>query len=168
VPRELKERLAGIRGVRSVQPLIIASVHIVRGPNDYQSAILLGLDLPGGEAPASRTAKDDFKLSEGAEGKYLGALLLGYYDRGKLRYAGKVGTGFDTRMLAKLHPRLLRRKRARAPFADVVTEKGVTWVTPSLVAQIKFSEWTHDGHLRQPVFLGLREDKPARKVVKET
>ena len=108
-----------------------------------------------------------FTAPEGAR-SHFGALLLGYYDGGRLRYAGKVGTGFDRRMLAKLHPRLLRAKRTRAPFATAVAEKGVTWVTPSLVAQIKFSEWTHDGHLRQPVFLGLRADKPARKVVKET
>jgi bifunctional non-homologous end joining protein LigD len=108
-----------------------------------------------------------FTSPEGAR-SHFGALLLGYFDRGKLRFAGKVGTGFDTKMLAKLHPRLLRGKRTRSPFADLEAGKGVTWVSPALVAQIKFSEWTRDGHLRQPVFLGLRADKRVREVRKET
>jgi DNA ligase D-like protein (predicted ligase) len=97
----------------------------------------------------------------------LGALLVGYYDDGALRYAGKVGTGFDRATLRDLGNRLRALRREDTPFADEVRERGVTWVEPELVAEIGFSEWTRDGRLRHPRFLGLRDDKPARKVVRE-
>ena len=97
-----------------------------------------------------------------------GALLLGYYDRGKLKYAGKVGTGFDSATLIQLRRRLNARATSRSPFTeDDVKEKGAHWVKPDLVAQIGFTEWTHDGKLRHPRFLGLRTDKPAKEVVRE-
>ena len=96
-----------------------------------------------------------------------GALLLGYYEGGKLRYAGKVGTGFDTATLLRLHRRLQAREAKRSPFIDEVKEKGAHWVKPDLVAQIGFTEWTDDGKLRHPRFLGLRTDKAARDVVRE-
>ena len=97
-----------------------------------------------------------------------GALLVGYYDRGTLRYAGKVGTGFDTTSLLRLHRRLQAREINRSPFPeDSVKEKGVHWVRPDLVAQIGFTEWTTDGKLRHPRFLGLRTDKAAKDVVRE-
>jgi bifunctional non-homologous end joining protein LigD len=99
----------------------------------------------------------------------LGALLLGYYDEDALRYAGKVGTGFDRATLRDLGERLRALRRDDPPFADAgeIRERGVTWVQPQLVAQVGFSEWTRDGRLRHPRFLGLREDKPARAVVRE-
>jgi bifunctional non-homologous end joining protein LigD len=97
----------------------------------------------------------------------LGALLLGYYDGGRLRYAGKVGTGFTRATLRDLAGRLAPLERAESPFADGVRERGATWVEPRLVAQIGFSEWTRDGRLRHPRFLGLREDKAAEEVVRE-
>jgi bifunctional non-homologous end joining protein LigD len=100
----------------------------------------------------------------------LGALLLGYYDAaGALRYAGKVGTGFDRATLRELGERLRRLRRDDPPFADAseIRERGVSWVQPQLVAEIGFSEWTRDGRLRHPRFLGLREDKAARDVVRE-
>jgi DNA ligase D-like protein (predicted ligase) len=97
----------------------------------------------------------------------LGALLLGYYDGGKLRYAGKVGTGFGRAELARLAGLLAPLRRADSPFADEVRERHATWVEPSLVAQVGFSEWTRDGRLRHPRYLGLREDKAAREVVRE-
>jgi DNA ligase D-like protein (predicted ligase) len=97
----------------------------------------------------------------------LGALLVGYYERGKLRYAGKVGTGFDTPTLISLRRKLDARQTSRSPFADEVKEKGAHWVKPELVAQIGFSEWTRDGKLRHPRFLGLRTDKAANEVVRE-
>jgi bifunctional non-homologous end joining protein LigD len=99
----------------------------------------------------------------------LGALLLGYYEDGELRYAGKVGTGFDRATLRDLAGRLAPLRRPDAPFAAAgeIRERGVTWVEPELVAQIGFSEWTRDGRLRHPRFLGLRDDKPARSVVRE-
>jgi bifunctional non-homologous end joining protein LigD len=96
-----------------------------------------------------------------------GALLVGYYERGKLRYAGKVGTGFDAPTLVSLRRKLDARKTSRSPFADEVKEKGAHWVKPELVAQIGFSEWTRDGKLRHPRFLGLRSDKAAPDVVRE-
>jgi len=97
----------------------------------------------------------------------LGALLLGYYDGDRLRYAGKVGTGFTQATLRDLAARLAPLRRDRAPFADELRMKDATWVEPELVAQVGFSEWTRDGRLRHPRFLGLREDKPAREVVRE-
>jgi bifunctional non-homologous end joining protein LigD len=98
----------------------------------------------------------------------LGALLLGYYDRDRLRYAGKVGTGFTRATLRDLAGRLEPLRRERSPFADEVRERTATWVEPRLVAQIGFSEWTRDGRLRHPRFLGLRDDKDAREVVRES
>jgi bifunctional non-homologous end joining protein LigD len=97
----------------------------------------------------------------------LGALLLGYYDDGDLRYAGKVGTGFTRDTLHDLAAKLAPLKRDRSPFADEVRERTATWVEPELVAQIGFSEWTRDHRLRHPRFLGLRDDKAAREVVRE-
>jgi DNA ligase D-like protein (predicted ligase) len=97
----------------------------------------------------------------------LGALLVGYYERGKLRYAGKVGAGFGTATLLSLRRELDARKTSRSPFADEVKEKGAHWVKPELVAQLGFSEWTRDGKLRHPRFLGLRTDKAANEVVRE-
>jgi DNA ligase D-like protein (predicted ligase) len=97
----------------------------------------------------------------------LGALLLGYYDGDRLRYAGKVGTGFRQATLRDLADRLAPLRRASSPFADEVRERTATWVEPRLVAQVGFSEWTRDGRLRHPRFLGLREDKAAGDVVRE-
>jgi DNA ligase D-like protein (predicted ligase) len=100
----------------------------------------------------------------------LGALLVGYYDGdGALRYAGKVGTGFDRETLRGLGARLRALARDDPPFADagMVRERGVSWAEPELVAQVGFTEWTRDGRLRHPRFLGLRDDKPAREVVRE-
>jgi DNA ligase D-like protein (predicted ligase) len=98
-----------------------------------------------------------------------GALLVGYYDDRKLRYAGKVGTGFDQRTLRDLGARMRGLEASASPFADDVKPRpaGVRWVRPELVAQIAFGEWTRDGRLRQPRYLGLREDKLARDVVRE-
>jgi bifunctional non-homologous end joining protein LigD len=98
-----------------------------------------------------------------------GALLLGHFADGELHYAGKVGTGFDHATLAELGSRLRGLEREDPPFADpkAIKLRGTHWVEPELVAQIGFTEWTRDGRLRHPRFLGLRDDKPARKVVRE-
>jgi DNA ligase D-like protein (predicted ligase) len=98
-----------------------------------------------------------------------GALLVGYFEGGELRYAGKVGTGFDTDTLRSLGAGLRSRRRDDSPFADpdTIRERGVTWVDPELVAQVGFSEWTTAGRLRHPRFQGLRDDKPATDVVRE-
>lgn len=108
-----------------------------------------------------------FTDPEGAR-SHFGALLLGYYDGGELRYAGKVGTGFTRKTLADLHARMLPLERPDPPFAGKPpVRKGAHWLRPKLVAQIGFSEWTGDGKLRHPRFLGLRTDKKARDVVRE-
>jgi bifunctional non-homologous end joining protein LigD len=97
-----------------------------------------------------------------------GALLVGYYEGDTLSYAGKVGTGFDHATLASLGRKLRELERDEPPFPDVhPIPRGTHWVEPELVAQIAFAEWTRDGRLRHPRYLGLRDDKPAREVVRE-
>jgi bifunctional non-homologous end joining protein LigD len=97
-----------------------------------------------------------------------GALLVGYYEDGQLRYAGKVGTGFDQRTLGDLGERMRTLERPDPPFADVhPVPKGTHWIAPRLVGQFAFSEWTRDGRLRHPRYLGLRDDKPPKQVVRE-
>jgi bifunctional non-homologous end joining protein LigD len=96
----------------------------------------------------------------------LGALLVGYYEGDTLRYAGKVGTGFDDATLHRLGDELERRERDTPAFADDRLPRA-RWAEPELVAQIAFTEWTRDGRLRHPRYEGLREDKPARAVVRE-
>ncbi len=104
-----------------------------------------------------------FTAPEGARA-HLGAILVGAYEGPKLRYAGKVGTGFTVKTLTDLSRRFARIVRADSPFDDLPRERGVTWVEPRLVAQIGFTEMTDAGRLRHPTFLGLREDKAAREV----
>lgn len=96
-----------------------------------------------------------------------GALLLGYYEDGRLRYAGKVGTGYDEATLRSLRRKLDELVTDASPFADPVREKGAHWVAPELVAETGFTEWTTDGRLRHPRFLGLRDDKRPEDVVRE-
>jgi DNA ligase D-like protein (predicted ligase) len=99
----------------------------------------------------------------------LGALLLGYYDGADLVYAGKVGTGFDTATLRRLHERLSRIEQQASPISKgLAREPSAHWVRPKLVAQVAFSEWTRDGKLRHPRYLGLRTDKSPAEVVRET
>ena len=103
--------------------------------------------------------------------KGFGALAVGFYRGKTLHYAGKVGTGFDEKALASLTQRLRRKERPDCPFAEpaAAAGKGMHWVEPTLVAQVGFTEWTRDDRLRHhPRFLGLRRDKPAHAVVKET
>jgi DNA ligase D-like protein (predicted ligase) len=96
-----------------------------------------------------------------------GALLLGYYQNGKMRYAGKVGTGFNDVTLRELTAKLTELEQDTSPFAEPVPERHIHWVRPELVAQIGFSEWTVDGKLRHPRFEGLRDDKNPAEVVRE-
>jgi|SRR6187399_336079 len=96
-----------------------------------------------------------------------GALLIGYYDRNGLRYAGKVGTGYNDATLRELSRTLNGLARGGSPFADPVPERHAHWVEPRLVVQVAFSDWTSDGKLRHPRFTGLREDKAPGEVVRE-
>ena len=118
----------------------------------------------------------------GGSRKHFGALLVGYYEGKRLLFAGKVGTGFNSKSLAALHKKFKAEERSDCPFADLPSKQGgqwvqgitpammrrCTWVNPLFVCQLKFTEWTRDAKLRHPVFLGLREDKTARDVVRET
>lgn len=105
----------------------------------------------------------------GPKGKRIefGALLLGYYDHGKLRYAGKVGTGFNDQVLRELKEKLAPLEQETSPFDEEVREKEVHWVEPKLVAEIGFENWTKEGRLRQPRYRGLRYDKDPKSVVRE-
>jgi bifunctional non-homologous end joining protein LigD len=115
-----------------------------------QEVVIVGFTAPGGSR------------------QNLGALLLGVNgDDGKLRYAGKVGTGFSARTLADLARRLKPLIVDAPPVTGAPRAKDVTWVKPVLVAEVSFTEWTHDGALRHPSFVGLREDKPASEVKAE-
>jgi DNA ligase D-like protein (predicted ligase) len=97
-----------------------------------------------------------------------GALLVGYYEGGRLRYAGKVGTGYTAATLRDVGARLRELETREPPFVDArPIARGTHWVRPELVAQIGFAEWTNDGRLRQPRFLGLRDDKRPAEVVRE-
>ena len=97
-----------------------------------------------------------------------GALLVGYYEQGTLRYAGKVGTGYSEATLHDLGIRLRKLATAEPAFVDArPLPRGAHWVRPDLVAQIGFAEWTSDARLRQPRFLGLRDDKSPTEVVRE-
>ncbi|HEU5151906.1 MAG TPA: non-homologous end-joining DNA ligase [Iamia sp.] len=97
----------------------------------------------------------------------IGALLLGYHDDGRLRYGGKVGTGFTEPVLRDLRGRLEAIEVDAPPVVDPPREKGARWVRPALVAQVGFGEWSADGRLRHPRYLGLRTDKDPADVVRE-
>ena len=128
----------------------------------------------------------------GGSRKHFGAILVGYYDGSKLKFAGKVGSGFTTKSLTMLYKRFREEERADCPFVGLPSKlatgqvrptggqggewvQGITpsmmkkmhWVNPKFVAEIKFAEWTRDGKLRQPVFLGIREDKDPLSITKE-
>lgn len=113
--------------------------------------------------------------------KHFGALIVGVYREGDLEFVGKVGSGFNHAMLRNLHGKMQKLAQPECPFTNLpqprssrygqaITKSEMRrchWIAPDFVCQVKFSEWTRDNHLRQPVFLGLREDKDAREVIRE-
>jgi bifunctional non-homologous end joining protein LigD len=114
------------------------------------------------------------------ERKHLGALLVGVYDNGKLKFAGRVGTGFSDKLLKLLSAELNKIAVKDCPFDNLpATGRGLdpgltaaemrrcVWVKPIIVCEVKFTEFTRDDRLRHPVFLGIREDKKASEVVRE-
>jgi bifunctional non-homologous end joining protein LigD len=144
----------------------------------WEGLILKHMDAPytsGQRTPLWRKVKleheQEFVIggytlpTEGADRSHLGALLVGYYDDGKLHYAGKVGTGYSHKTLEVLGKKLGSLRRATSPFVDAPNRREpAQWVKPQLVAQIKYNEMTDAGILRQPSFLGLRDDKNAKDV----
>lgn len=115
-----------------------------------QEAVIGGFTAPQGSRP------------------HFGALVLGVYEQGKLVYIGHTGGGFDEADLAAVYKKMKPLVQEASPFAVVPkTNAPVHWVKPRLVCEVKFSEWTEEGLMRQPVFLGLRDDKAARDVRRE-
>ena len=104
---------------------------------------------------------------QGRRAASLGSLLVGHYDSGQLRYAGKVGTGFGDADLSLLRQRLEPLEVEASPFAGRQPPKGSRFVEPQLVAEVEFAEWTQAGTLRHPSYKGLRDDKPASEVMRE-
>jgi bifunctional non-homologous end joining protein LigD len=156
------------------------------GPDFFAHACRLGLEgmiAKRRDAPYRGTRGTDWlkikcvKRQEVVIGGYtdpegsrigIGALLVGVHENGRLVYAGKVGTGFDQKTLRALEKRLAPLELKACPFATHPTGIGRPhWVTPELVAEVSFSEWTADGRMRHPSFQGLREDKPATAVTRE-
>jgi bifunctional non-homologous end joining protein LigD len=182
-----KEALRALIDALGKQDRIRYSDH-VEGHGEAVLANACGLGLEGviakrGDAPyRAGRGKDWLKLKcienqefviggwtePAGSRKGLGALLLGVYDGKELKYAGRVGTGFTDSTLGDIAKKLAKLEVAKSPFSTKPPGTAVHWVKPTLVAQVEFTEWTSDGHLRHPSFQGLREDKAAGKVVRES
>lgn len=183
-----KQALAAVLSHRSLPGCLRPCDHVRGGgPEFFRRACAAGLEgivSKRADAPyrsgrgrdwikVKCSARQEFVIGgytepEGARSD-LGALLVGVYRDGELRFAGKVGTGFTRESLLELHERLAPLERKTPPFVDPPKSerRGVHWVSPELVAEVEFTEFTRDGRLRHPSFQGLREDKPARAVTRE-
>jgi len=141
----------------------------------YEGLVAKDLSSPYVEGRSSKWLKvkvhqeDEFVIAgytaPAGSRQHFGALLLGAYDKGRLRYVGKVGTGFDRETLAALYQKFQPLVRRQPALADPPREEGAVFLAPRLIAQISFQEWTADKKLRQPVFLGLRDDKRPQEVL---
>jgi len=141
----------------------------------YEGLVAKDLSSPYVEARSTKWLKvkvhqeDEFIITgftkPAGSRQHFGALLLGAYDKGKLHYVGKVGTGFDQKTLATLYQKFQPLVRSKTALVDPPREKGVVFLAPRLIAQISFEELTADKKLRQPVFLGLRDDKNPQDVL---
>ena len=107
-----------------------------------------------------------YTQGKGSREKF-GALLIGVYKGKALKYIGKVGTGFSRETLSYLSKLLKPLKQEKCPFMPEIPTSSATWVKPSLICEVSFSEWTRDGKLRHPTFKGMRVDKKAKQVKKE-
>jgi bifunctional non-homologous end joining protein LigD len=150
-------RAAAKRGLEGVVCKDLSSIYVSRRSASWlkvkvhheQEFVIAGYTKPSG-------SRIDF-----------GALLLGVYGDNGLQYVGKVGTGFDTETLQSLFQKMSRLNQHKSPFLAAPRERDVTFIKPNLVAQISFTEWTDDGKLRHPVYLGLRDDKDPKDVHRE-
>jgi bifunctional non-homologous end joining protein LigD len=180
MPRPLRDRRAELERALAgrTDPIFISRRMVRDGKEAYREAKRLGWEgiiakdegspyEPGVRSRYWRKVKVR-KESEFVIGAYtppkggrqhFGALLVGLYDGPKLRYVGKVGTGFTQETLEMLSGKLERLRTPRTPFDPPPPTRTATWVRPKLVAQLVYAEWTADGKLRQPAFLGLRTDK---------
>jgi bifunctional non-homologous end joining protein LigD len=185
--RPLEERKALLERLIRDETIVLYSKHVVgTGKKLFEVARERELEGIIGKLRTStyqeRRSRDWVKIKTAHEQEFVvggwtepkgsrkgfGALLVGVYEKKKLRYVGSVGTGFSTKLLASLYDRLRKLERKTSPFAnDVDANAPVHWAKPELVAEVRFSEWTRDGYLRQPAFLGLRLDKGADQVVAE-
>ncbi len=178
--RPLTERRAALETLisRRTPPVFISRRLVRDGKAAYREAKRLGWEgiiakderspyQPGVRSPFWRKVKvrkesefviGGYTLPKGGR-QHLGALLVGLYDGPKLRYVGKVGTGFTQDTLAVLASKLEKLRMDKSPFDPPPPMRDATWVRPRLVAQLVYAEWTADGKLRQPAFLGLRTDK---------
>ncbi len=183
----LEERKALLeRLIRDDSPVLYSKHVVGRGKALYESAREQRLEGIIGKKRDStyqeRRSRDWVKIKTGCEQEFVvggwtepkgsrkgfGALLLGVYEKKSLRYVGAVGTGFSAKLLGELHARLEKLERKTSPFVNAVDANAPThWASPELVVQIRFSEWTRDGYLRQPAYLGLRTDKRPADVVAE-
>ena len=183
----LEERKALLERLVADETLVLYSKHVTgRGKALFERARERRLEGIVGKKRTStyqeRRSRDWVKVKTGYEQEFVvggwtdpkgsrkgfGALLLGVYEKKALRFVGSVGTGFGVKLLASLHERLRKIERKTTPFSgDVEAHGPVHWVRPELVVEVRFSEWTRDGYLRQPAFLGLRPDKAAGDVVAE-
>jgi bifunctional non-homologous end joining protein LigD len=180
-----KEILASVIG-RS--PIVHLSDHVMeRGVSFFKAATMQGLEgiiaKDGSSAYREGLRSTDWlkikthRRQEAVIGgfteprrsrKHLGALLLGVYEGDQFVYIGHAGGGFDAAGLAVMRQRLKPLEQQRCPFVRPPRPNApVHWVKPKLVCEVKFQEWTADGRMRQPIFLGLRDDKPARSVRRE-
>lgn len=150
-------QIAGKRGFEGIVGKDLSSTYVSRRSSAWlkvkihheQEFLIAGYTKPSG-------SRIDF-----------GALLLGVYGDKGLEYVGKVGTGFNHKTLQTLFHKMRRLSQRRSPFVGTPRERDVTFVKPKLVAQISFTEWTDDGKLRHPVYLGLRDDKDPKGVHRE-
>lgn len=187
--KTLLERKAALAQVLPKSPLLLYSAHVVgegrKAFNRAKRASEEGVmaKLASGRYHSGTRTREWLKVKASQEQevvvvgftaprrsrKYFGSLALAVRDGKIWKYAGRAGTGFDAEKLRSIHAQLVPLITDKKPIAEKVPdEANTTWVKPKLVAEVKFTEWTEAGEMRHPVFLGLRTDKKATEVTRET